>query len=121
MTGPVGQIRDEERRAQVRMTADRQVGCRVPASPIDAVLSDLSPEGCRIRMPALEFVQPRSTIVVHLGDGDQVACRVIWIDGNDIGLRFYEPLDAGGLARATGQPKPHRPLYGDNLGKRRLI
>lgn len=64
---PGRQNGEDERRAQVRMAVDRQVGCRVPASPVDAVLSDLSPEGCRIRMLMPEFVQPDSTFVVHLG------------------------------------------------------
>lgn len=112
---------EKERRAQVRMPADRQVGCRVPASPVEAALSDLSAEGCRIRMATPEFVQPGSTIVVHLGEGNEVACRVIWLDGNDIGLRFYEPLEAKGIARALGQPEPGEPLNAEKPGKRPLI
>jgi hypothetical protein len=121
MTCSGRQSREKERRTQVRISADRKVGCRVPASPVDAVLSDLSPEGCRIWMQTHQSVQPGSTIVVHLGDEKDVACRVVWIEGDNISLRFYEPLNIRAIARAPSKPEPDEPLKADSHAKRRLI
>jgi hypothetical protein len=119
MSGACRQDTDRERRAQMRVPADLQVGCRVPASPVSAMLSDLSSLGCRIRMQARVLVQPGSTIVVHLGDDDSAACQVVWIRRDEIGLRFYEVLSDGTIARALGrgEPQPMPERTGDAGGK----
>lgn len=67
-------------------------------------------------MPAPSFVQRGSTIVVQLGDDEEVACRVIWLQGNDIGLSFYEPIDARAIARALGLPEPEAPAPDPGTG-----
>ena len=66
-------------------------------------------------------VQPGSTIVVQLADDEEVACQVVWLDANDIGLRFYEPLDAKVLARALGEREPEEQRRFDAAANVRLI
>ena len=119
-----GERRDKkptDRRCRARVPTARQVGCRLPASPIDGMLFDLSADGCRIRMQAPGFIQPGSTIVVQLADEDEIAGQVVWLEAGDVGLRFYEPLDALLLARALGEREPEEPIRFDAAANVRLI
>jgi len=80
-----------ERRFSDRVPTEVGVSCRVPASPEQARLVDLSRSGCR-----LEFVRrrigPGATVNLDFRAGNPVAGEVVWTDGDHAGVRFHSTL-----------------------------
>lgn len=57
-----------------------------------AILCDVSPTGCRIEMFDGVVPQRGSTIVFEVRDPIYFAGEVVWVSGNEAGVRFTRPL-----------------------------
>ena len=73
------------RRCSVLWTACLFSGGRT----MDAVVLNLSAGGARIRLPQAPAVEDRAT--VSIGRFGDFAGRLVWRDGNEIGLEFLDP------------------------------
>lgn len=59
--------------------------------PVQAMLRDLSVYGCRLACSVAHAEGDR--IWLRLGEGDPIAARVMWNDGQNIGCRFDTPIE----------------------------
>jgi hypothetical protein len=55
----------------------------------DALITDISPAGCRIRNCPLS---PRAEVWLVIGDLEPVRARVAWSAKGECGCQFYKPL-----------------------------
>lgn len=94
-----------ERRQTPRSQVDITAACRVPATPLETIISDISAAGGAATMETSSFVKRGSTILLQLGQEHSVTGQIIWKSGNRFGVKFHEPLDDATLAniqRANG-------------------
>jgi len=120
-----------ERRYEERTETNVQLTCRVPARPCRAIMHDLSHTGCRIEVAGAN-IELGGTALIDIPGGRQLAGRVVWVRGNEAGVRFERPLHgpaavALGLAEAEPEPAPEpveriaggrrRGLLADRLGQ----
>jgi hypothetical protein len=81
-----------ERRNSVRVGTDVGVECRMPATPQEAILRNLSLDGCRIEI-GRSSAREGTTVVLDLNRWTSVSGTIVWSNGNLAGIRFDEPLD----------------------------
>ena len=93
----------EGRRAErlfvaVQRAAVELVGGDMPV-PIEAVLCDVSPFGCRLSAPG--DYAPGERLALKIGGGMAAAATVVWSDGGVIGCRFDQAVSAPALRQLT--------------------
>jgi hypothetical protein len=80
-----------ERRYTDRVPTEVGVSCRVPASPEQAMLIDLSQSGCRLEF-ARRGVDQGATVNLDFQVGKPIGGQVVWTDGAYAGVRFHTAL-----------------------------
>ena len=96
-----------ERRATRRSEINVTLSCRAPARPCRAVLNDVSHVGCCLRIFG-SHVELGATALIDLPSASQWAGRVVWADGDTVGIRFDWPLRTT-TATALGLDEPVSP------------
>ena len=76
--------------------ADRQgsnivLNCRMPRERSQAILCDVSPTGCRIELFD-GYANKGSTIFFELDAKNELAGQIVWVRGNQAGVRFMHNL-----------------------------
>ncbi|MBA4764527.1 MAG: PilZ domain-containing protein [Erythrobacter sp.] len=74
-----------------RQGSDIVLDCRVPIQRARAILCDISLTGCRIELFD-GFVNKGSTIFFELDDRNELAGQIVWVKGNEAGVRFMHKL-----------------------------
>lgn len=97
-----------ERRSQKRLEIYATTVCRVPASPCQALIVDISQGGCRLRILNQSF-KPGTTVHLGADGGHPFTGEIVWVGDSVAGVRFHTPLTAE-AARALGL---HRTGEGD--------
>ena len=80
-----------ERRVDERTSTNVSLMCRVPAIPTRAIMHDLSLVGCRLEFPNAE-VELGGTTVLEVPGVTRIDGRVMWVRGNQAGIRFHRRL-----------------------------
>jgi hypothetical protein len=95
------QVRDYDRRSAPRVDFGRPGTVRIgDAPPVEASISDLTREGCRLITDAtLAPGQQVQVGIAHLG---LTAGQIVWYGENGYGCKFDAPLAPGAITRASG-------------------
>jgi hypothetical protein len=88
----------ERRRGAPRVPIDAVIQARVPATPIDARLLDVSTTGCLIQTPHIDRVARGATILLSLSHSEHVSGQVVRISGSRFGVRFHHQLASQSIA-----------------------
>jgi hypothetical protein len=80
-----------ERRFSDRLPTEVGLACRVPASPEQATLVDLSRSGCRLQFTRRN-IDPGATVNLDFRIGKPIGGEVMWTDGAYAGVRFHSAL-----------------------------
>lgn len=72
--------------------------CRVPVERVQVILCDISETGCRIELFD-GHVSKGSTIFFEIDARNELAGQVVWVRGNEAGVRFMHKLS--GVVRAA--------------------
>jgi aerotaxis receptor len=88
--------RKAEQRDCDRYSSSARVRIEIDGRSRDVELVDVSRDGARVT--PLAGVAPEASAVL-LVEGRRLAATVVWSEGDAVGLRFAEPLDATFLAR----------------------
>jgi hypothetical protein len=59
--------------------------------PIDCVVQDLSAFGAKLRLPQGASVPDEGLILESVGDARRCGARVIWRDGQNLGVQLIDP------------------------------
>lgn len=110
--GPVTGGERRNRRASERLPVQRPATCRVPASPHQVTVLDVSYEGCRLAFERSAAL-PGSTVNLDLAR-TRVVGQVAWTSGTDVGVRFHKRLPAD-VAIAVGLEEAPAELSADQL------
>ena len=86
-----------ERRSRDRIDTDLPATCRVPATPHSARVLDISRGGCRVNLKNA-YAEPGVSISLDLGQGVQARGTIVWVRGDEAGVRFNPGL---GMAAAV--------------------
>ena len=78
-------------RAINRKTSNIVLGCRTPVARAQALLCDISETGCRIELFD-GHVQRGSTIIFEIDARNELAGQIVWVQGNEAGVRFSHKL-----------------------------
>lgn len=76
-----------ERRSKFRSLTNVVVRCRVPASPDQANIQDISIGGCKIATENF-ILELGATILLDLTETCQAVGRVVWTNGGTAGIKF---------------------------------
>lgn len=76
-----------------RRGSDLVLNCRVPIRQAQAILCDISETGCRIELFD-GFVSKGSTIFFEIDERNELAGQIVWVRGNEAGVRFMHKLSA---------------------------
>lgn len=95
-----------ERRHDARKLINLPLDCRVPATPLKAVLSNISRQGCAAEGVEPNLAKQGATILLQLTDEAAVSGQVVWHKGNHIGVKFFEPLDDAMFAAVAERTRP---------------
>ena len=79
-----------ERRTSTRVPTRLKRTCRVPATPQEILVLDISSTGCRAKLTNCAI--PGSTIHVDLAPGVRFSGEVVWSSGQLAGIRFDRRL-----------------------------
>ncbi len=60
-------------------------------TPIDCFVQDLSAFGAKVRLPAGASVPDDGLILESVGDARRCGARVIWRDGQNLGVQLIDP------------------------------
>jgi hypothetical protein len=82
-----------ERRSKFRSLTDFVVRCRVPASPEQATVQDLSRDGCKV-VTQTWILERGTTILLELGATRSTIGCVMWAKGNHAGIQFEKMVPA---------------------------
>lgn len=88
-----GRRRDSRLRAELAATLETRMGT------LPLVISDLSPSGARLRSPV--ELQPGRKDVLRWRSYEMRG-KIVWQDGELVGLAFRKPLDAAVIAATYG-------------------
>lgn len=99
----------KERRNHERVDCDRPAVCRIPATPSQARLVDVSHSGCRFLTLDGAAILVGATVHLDLEPGRRVTGQVMWSGPSTAGVRFNRALAPGvavllGLESATVEP-----------------
>jgi hypothetical protein len=61
------------------------------AEPIDCFVQDLSAFGAKLRLPQGASVPEEGLILESVGDARRCGARVIWRDGQNLGVQLIDP------------------------------
>ncbi|QZD90413.1 PilZ domain-containing protein [Qipengyuania aurantiaca] len=81
-----------------RQGSDIVLNCRAPVHPAQAILCDISETGCRIELFD-GYVNKGSTIFFEIDERNELAGQVVWVRGNEAGVKFMHKLS--GRVRAV--------------------
>ena len=81
-----------------RQGSDIVLNCRAPVHPARAILCDISETGCRIELFD-GYVNKGSTIFFEIDERNELAGQVVWVRGNEAGVKFMHKLS--GRVRAV--------------------
>lgn len=76
-----------ERRSKYRALTNVVIRCRVPASPEQATIQNMTTDGCMIST-LNRSLQRGATILLHLTDSCHATGRVVWTDGKSTGIKL---------------------------------
>lgn len=82
-----------ERRSKSRAPTEVAIRCRVPASPVQVTVKDITAEGCRIALGRWR-IQSGTTVVLEVNAEVNVIGRVIWTKLDTAGIKFESDLPA---------------------------
>ena len=85
-------------RTNNRQGSDIVLNCRAPVQRAQAILCDISETGCRIELFE-GFVNKGSTIFFEIDERNELAGQIVWVRGNEAGVRFMHRLS--GVVRAA--------------------
>lgn len=115
-----------ERRLEERRQTDVRLSCRIPASPLTAIMHDLSHHGCQIEVRSTN-IELGGTALIDLPGAPRFRGRVMWKNGRLAGIRFERRL-AGAVAVGMGLEIAEQPSVwaepvegGDHVGLPRLL
>ncbi|KQM58885.1 MULTISPECIES: PilZ domain-containing protein [unclassified Sphingomonas] len=92
--------RQDDRRAEDRMTVERTGTLRLAENPPEAIIvADLTRDGCRIDAPVP--LAPGTMIGVGIAGVGTVQAEVRWRKGSIHGCAFAEPLRSGAVTAAV--------------------
>ena len=80
-----------ERRSKTRSLTSVVVRCRVPASPDQAAVHDISTGGCKITTEN-HVLECGATILLDLGAASQTVGCVMWARDGTAGIKFENPV-----------------------------
>ncbi|WP_294320366.1 PilZ domain-containing protein [uncultured Sphingomonas sp.] len=92
--------RQDDRRAEDRVTVERTGTLRLAENPPEAIIvADLTRDGCRIEAPVP--LAPGTMIGVGIAGVGTVEAEVRWRTGATHGCAFVEPLRSGAVTAAV--------------------
>ena len=95
-----------ERRLDERTATFVHLMCRVPAMPTRAIMHDLSHLGCRLEFPDAN-IELGGTTVLDVPGVTQIPGRVMWVRGNQAGIRFHRRLtETAAVVLGLDEPAP---------------
>lgn len=74
-----------------RQDSDIVLNCRVPIERAQAILCDISQTGCRIELFE-GCVNKGSTIFFEIDEQNELAGQIVWVKGNEAGVRFMHKI-----------------------------
>lgn len=80
-------------RTNNRQGSNIVLNCRAPVARAQAILCDISETGCRIELFE-GFVNKGSTIFFEIDQRNELAGQIVWVRGNEAGVRFMHRLSA---------------------------
>lgn len=81
-------------RAGDRKSSNIVLDCLILGRIERAILCDVSKSGCRIELFDGVLPQRGSTIIFEIREPLYFAGEVVWVRGNEAGVRFTKPLSA---------------------------
>lgn len=76
-----------ERRSKYRALTNVVIRCRVPATPEEATIQNMTTDGCMIST-LNKSLERGATVLLHLSDSCHATGRVVWADGKSAGIKF---------------------------------
>ena len=98
-----------ERRTSHRVELSRRAIGRVPATPIEVTVLNLSATGCLMQVHG-ERIAPGTTVLLNLTSELEVAGQVVRQAGDQVGLQFHHPLSAQLVMDLLGRDDPRRDI-----------
>mgnify|MGYP001549915491 CR=1 FL=1 len=89
-----------ERRSRSRVQSGVTIQCRVPASPVEATVQNVSADGCMIAFGD-RMLKRGTTVILELADGKHVVGLVVWTELKTAGVKFEAAVSAADLAALT--------------------
>lgn len=83
-------------RATIRQGSNIVLNCRVPVRRAQAILCDISQTGCRIELFD-SSVNKGSTIFFEIDEKNEFAGQIVWVRGNEAGVRFMHRLSPAAM------------------------
>ena len=74
-----------------RQGTDIVLNCRAPVQRVQAILCDVSETGCRVELFE-GHVHKGSTIFFEIDERNELAGQVVWVRGNEAGIKFMHRL-----------------------------
>lgn len=68
------------------------LNCRMPKDRVQAILCDVSETGCKIELFD-GHASKGSTIFFELDSTNELAGQIVWVRGNEAGVRFMHNLN----------------------------
>ena len=84
---------------------DQPVNCRIPALPAEAVIRDVSKDGCRLVMKRSRL-EPGWTVSLEVAPRVWAKGEVVWTRNLETGVRFRPSLGGSAAAIALGLEEP---------------
>ncbi len=85
------------------MALEKEVVGRIPATPVNVTVLDLSTSGCLVEATAPLIKQGR-TILLSLSDSVEIAGQVVWQDGSRFGVQFHREISTDELSSLMVRP-----------------
>lgn len=89
-------------RKEERLTTNVASTARVPATPAEIRILDISRTGCKIAT-GNGHVQVGATILVQLAGNDEAAGQIAWKDGEVSGVRFHRAISLDAVDRTVAE------------------
>ena len=74
-----------------RQDSNIVLNCRTPVERAQALMCDISETGCKIELFD-GYVQRGATIFFEIDDRNELAGQIVWVRGNEAGVRFSHKL-----------------------------
>ncbi len=113
-------MHEDRRTGATRFNISLVVQGRVPATPISALLLNISLTGCLLETQESSVVSKGATIMLTVSGSITLTGQVAWGRGNSFGVRYHKPIDDDVLAtirRDAGQRDADSVELKDSFGR----